>query len=534
VPFQVKTKGERKMNKKGSHLVLSALLLLVLSAGVVHAQRPTSPHPQAALGSGFTYQGRLRDSSDNPINSTCDFTFSLWDAEGAGTQIGSDSIVTGTAVVDGYFAALVNSGGEFGAAAFAGAERWLQVAVRCAGDPGYTTLSPRQALSAAPYALSLRPGATISGPVAGGSGLMVTNSATTGTTYGVYGESFSPGGYAVYGSNRATIGLTSAVYGQTSSTEGYGVYGYATATSGPAYGVLGDTESTQGVGVYGHSPVSSGSVTGVKGYVHSTDGIGVAGVAIAGSGATSGVVGSAQSPDGRGVFGANSAGSGPACGVYGQSASTAGRAVQGDATAATGSTCGVFGTAASVQGRGVFGWATATNGTNWGVVGATDSPFGYGVYGSAAASNADYGLYSFGNTGATGTKSAIVQTADYAWRHLYSMESPDVLFEDVGTAQLRNGVAVVPIEPIYAQTVNLNQPYQVFLTPQGDCGLYVAEKTTASFTVRALDGKACTLSFDYRIVAKRLGFEDVRLAPAADPLLVREAMETLPAEEAQP
>jgi hypothetical protein len=40
--------------------------------------------------------------------------------------------------------------------------------------------------------------------------------------------------------------------------------------------------------------------------------------------------------------------------------------------------------------------------------------------------------------------------------------------------------------------------------------------------VRALDGRECSLAFDYRIIAKRLGYEDVRLAPAADPaLLVR-------------
>jgi hypothetical protein len=142
-----------------------------------------------------------------------------------------------------------------------------------------------------------------------------------------------------------------------------------------------------------------------------------------------------------------------------------------------------------------------------------------------ADSASGYGVYSIGNFGATGSKAAIVQTPDYGWRHLYSMESPDVLFEDVGTAQLVDGQAVVPLDPIFAQTVNLEQSYQVFLTAQGEAPvlLWVTAKTAASFTVRGvtLDGKAASSSFDYRIIAKRLGYEDVRLAPAADPTQMR-------------
>jgi len=112
------------------------------------------------------------------------------------------------------------------------------------------------------------------------------------------------------------------------------------------------------------------------------------------------------------------------------------------------------------------------------------------------------------------------------------VESPDVLFEDVGTAQLVEGAAIVTIDPKYAETVNLNVPYQVFLTPRGDCGLFLAETTPASFTVRTLGGAKCSLAFDYRIVAKRLGYEDVRMAPAVDPNLV--IQNAKPPEEPQP
>ena len=42
---------------------------------------------------------------------------------------------------------------DFGSNAFGGDARWLQIAVQCSGDTGFTTLSPRQPLTPAPYAL---------------------------------------------------------------------------------------------------------------------------------------------------------------------------------------------------------------------------------------------------------------------------------------------------------------------------------------------------------------------------------------------
>jgi hypothetical protein len=45
-----------------------------------------------------------------------------------------------------------------------------------------------------------------------------------------------------------------------------------------------------------------------------------------------------------------------------------------------------------------------------------------------------------------------------------------------------------------------------------DCrGLYVANKTPAGFEVRELGGGTASIAFDYRIVAYRRGFENVRL-----------------------
>ena len=111
----------------------------------------------------------------------------------------------------------------------------------------------------------------------------------------------------------------------------------------------------------------------------------------------------------------------------------------------------------------------------------------------------------------------MVETQDYGTRALYAVESPENWFEDFGTGQLTNGQAVITIEPIFAQTVNLTNDYHVFLTPLGDCALYVKEKSSTSFSVRAMGGQTCSIAFDYRIVAKRLGYEDVRLAEVDPP-----------------
>jgi hypothetical protein len=135
-------------------IVLCIVLAGVMALAVATAQAgpligPTAP--QAPLGAGFTYQGRLqRDGS--VVSDTCDLVFSLWDAEILGVQSGVTQTVSDVEVTDGYFTVELNDGGQFGGDAFAGEGRWLQVAVQCSGDSGYAALG-RQKLTAAPYAL---------------------------------------------------------------------------------------------------------------------------------------------------------------------------------------------------------------------------------------------------------------------------------------------------------------------------------------------------------------------------------------------
>lgn len=139
-------------------VVVAAVLLLTVAAG--WAQGPAQDSPAElvpgsvtspmALGNAIGYQGQI-ELDGAPVNGSCDFQFSLWNAASGPTQIGSTQTRTGVAVNDGLF---MVDGLDFGATAFNGDPRWLQIAVRCpAGSGSYTTLSPRAAVRSSPYAL---------------------------------------------------------------------------------------------------------------------------------------------------------------------------------------------------------------------------------------------------------------------------------------------------------------------------------------------------------------------------------------------
>ena len=109
-------------------------------------QGPAAPFGQ--LGTAFTYQGQLRSGNAN-INGSCDIAFRVFDAESSGGQVGAT--LTKTVVLTG---SLFTTALDFGAGVFGGDARWLDLQVRCpAGSGPYTALAPRQALTAAPYAL---------------------------------------------------------------------------------------------------------------------------------------------------------------------------------------------------------------------------------------------------------------------------------------------------------------------------------------------------------------------------------------------
>jgi len=121
--------------------------------------------------------------------------------------------------------------------------------------------------------------------------------------------------------------------------------------------------------------------------------------------------------------------------------------------------------------------------------------------------------------GYTGNKSGIVTTSDFGRRVLYAVESPEVWFEDFGSAQLTDGQARIELDPIFLQTVTISEqhPMKVFVTLTGECNGVFVKKCVDHFVVRELAGGDSSATFDWRIVAKRKGQEDTRLEPFVPP-----------------
>ncbi|MBP6004611.1 MAG: tail fiber domain-containing protein [Pyrinomonadaceae bacterium] len=102
----------------------------------------------SAQTTAFTYQGSLNVSGAQ-ANGSFDFTFELFDVLSGGSQIGSLIAREAVQVVNGNFTVTLDFGGVF-----PGADRFLQVAVRTAGDPaGHSLLSPRSRVNSSPYAV---------------------------------------------------------------------------------------------------------------------------------------------------------------------------------------------------------------------------------------------------------------------------------------------------------------------------------------------------------------------------------------------
>jgi hypothetical protein len=321
----------------------------------------------------------------------------------------------------------------------------------------------------------------------------ITNSSSTGmAVYGVAndhaannvaveGVNYSSNGTAVLGNANATSGLTIGVSGQTASGAGAGVVGINSGTAGNGVGVNGQAFGATITAVLGHNKTTSGGPSiGALGVTDSPGGIGIYGTGVS------------QSNEGGtvtlrpvGVWGDTNQGSG--IGVL--------------ATADFGIAIAAYNNAENIS------TAKFQNDENTDETGNILATHGGHFDGICVI---DVG----GNLGCNGSKSAVVPV-DGGTRKvaLYAVEAPENWFEDFGSARLSQGSAVISLESVFAQTVNTDLEYHVFLTPKDDCkGLYVTNETAESFEVRELGGGTANIAFDYRIIARRKGYETIRLA----------------------
>lgn len=235
--------------------ISSWMACLCLTAAVIASADP--------LGTSFTYQGQLTDQGV-PANGQYDTRFALFTAASGGAAV--DSIELDNQAVAG---GLLNASLDFTDAPYNGQALWVEVSLRAAGSSSFTTLSPRQSISATPYALyalSGNPGPQgvpgVQGPpgVAGPPGPSLTLP---------FAQTISSAASAAFTAGNSGDGIE----GDSSGAGNSGIYGHNTSSG---KGVFGASDGGEGVGG------SSSNGIGVDGFSANSDG--VFGISLTGTG----------------------------------------------------------------------------------------------------------------------------------------------------------------------------------------------------------------------------------------------------------
>ena len=436
---------------------------LVRFAGIVAATVLWSSAVSAApLGNDFTYQGRLKQNN-GVVSGNADMIFTLWDAASGGAQVGPTLTFDGVggnpppvSVTTGLFAVSLN----FGSTAFNGNSRYLNIQVRYpSGAVNYTSLTPRQPLSASPYALF-----ALNSP---GSGLWASNGTATHNTADTFVgiNRTSPVTGADYFSVRAPVaaGQFGGMYVDTADASGWPFYGYATNGSFIGYHYV--DGATNNWYLYNGGTHLTVEGTGDVGIGTQTPSARLEVVAGANE---HGIKASTNAAFSYGVYATGSSG-----GVYGQSGASDGAGVYGrdDTTGAT----GVEGHTAGNGGAGVAGYGNLGTG----VYGQTDS--GYAIYGSGVSGG--WAGYFNGNAHVNGTLSKLggsfkidhpLDPANKYLSHSF-VESPDMMNVYNGNIVLdAQGQAVVEL-PDWFEALNRDFRYQL-TTIGGYAPVYVAQE----------------------------------------------------------
>jgi hypothetical protein len=263
------------------------------------------------------------------------------------------------------------------------------------------------------------------------------------------------------------------------------------------------------------------SVEPAFGYTHAI----IAGVNGTVGTAVGGLIHPGSSSGHAGVIGeywGSSYGSGVAGRYYGSGTGTLNAGISGtyDGTATANGGIGVIGhndAGSGIQRIGVMGIYNAANAYGIGVLGlSVNGAVPTGSMDAAVVgwvgNNTNYSGYFNGNFVASGgTKSGSVPSSK-GNQLVYCVESPGVWFEDLGRAQLVNGEVTVQLDPLFLETVVIDDkhPMHVFVQMEGESNDVFVTPGTTSFKVKERAGGTSNVSFSYRIMAKRVHFQDHR------------------------
>ncbi len=265
-------------------MVLTLMLWLGQSSAGAQSSPPPPPHsgfsatinqPNSQAPFKITVQGRLTDPSGNPITIATNFTFRLYTLPNGGGAIFTEGPISLTPDSNGLVTYYVGSATTIDPNTVAQFANSLYLGVTVGSD---AEMTPRILLSAAPYAMSLAPGALVSGNYTGVSGrygvINAVNSDhsnsynaglySAGAT-GVLAEAYPSGSAWGFGGHFENFG--------GSSGQQVGVAGIAHPAGG-SYGIggyfynYGGGSSTQ-YGVYAQN-VITGTPSGVGGYFNNS------------------------------------------------------------------------------------------------------------------------------------------------------------------------------------------------------------------------------------------------------------------------
>ncbi|GJQ28785.1 MAG: hypothetical protein HBSAPP03_06690 [Phycisphaerae bacterium] len=236
--------------------VLTAALLAA-AAGVTAG----TAHAQTNAGTGFTYQGELKENGQL-ANGVFDLQFTLYTAAVGGSQVGFSQVVENVPVTNGKFSTKVDFGYNWN-----GQARWLQIGARQGVSVGpFTPMLPRQEVTPAPYAVSL----ALPHSQSQSNTLALFNLINTGTGHAMnlaassgsaLVASTSGGGDAL---DVSAAGAGDGVYTRTTGT-GHAVNASA---SGAGSGILATASGTG----YGVQALGSGTANAFFGYSLGTSG----------------------------------------------------------------------------------------------------------------------------------------------------------------------------------------------------------------------------------------------------------------------
>jgi hypothetical protein len=336
---------------------------------------------------------------------------------------------------------------------------------------------------------------TLSIATAGVSNSMLQNSAVTVTA----GTGLTGGGSVALGSS-TTVSVNPAVVPELAAANTFTNDQIINVSDGNYAFTVNNTGTGEGAYV-------AGIVVGAFAEASSseTGSVGLLGIQTSATGETFGVYGVGQSTVGTGVYGV---------GYY---KSNTGQSFGGYLTIGTWGDNGVTGAIGSLAtADSGYALAAANNDPDYVTTVLENDELGNNSAGVFETYSQNYGGSCYidvsGNLSCNGSVNAVVPVTGSRQVAMNTISSPEHWFEDIGSAQLANGTGVVNIESVFGETVNTGVDYHVFLTPNGDCkGLYVAHKSATSFEVRELGGGTASIGFDYRIVAKRKGYEQLRL-----------------------